>query len=93
MEMGPLCCSFCIPCSKHCFHSHFILVCTYVCTCYYPHPLLPALAVPHAVPAPDSAGLLPGVVAFSVALFAVLLLLLAAVVSNAILFSTRESVH
>ena len=70
----------------------FTLVCTYVCMCYYPHLLLSALAVPHAVPAPDSAGLLLAVVALSVVLFAVLLLL-AAAVFTAILFYTRESLH
>ena len=54
----------------------------------YSHLLLP----PHAVSGPDCAGLLPAVVALAVALLTVLLLLVAAVFT-AILFYTSESLH
>ena len=49
-------------------------------------------AVPHAVSGPDCAGLLPAVVALAVALLTVLLLLVAAVFT-AILFYTSESMQ
>ena len=49
-----------------------------------------AHAVPHALSSPDSAALLPAVVALAVALLTVLLILVAAVFT-AILFYTSES--
>ena len=58
----------------------------------YSHLLLPLHAVPHAVSGPDSAALLPAVVALAVALLTVLLFLVAAVFT-AILFYTSESMH
>ncbi len=51
-----------------------------------------AHAAPHAVSGPDSAALLPAVVALALALLTALLLLVAAVFT-AILFYTSESMH
>ena len=51
-----------------------------------------AHAAPHAVSGPDSAALLPAVVALAVALLTALLLLVAAVLT-AILFYTSESMR